>query len=43
MQCYGVHDTHSALHDKIVKTMQDNMWRVREIASGKKKKAKVAA
>lgn len=43
MQCYGVHDSHSALHDKIVKTMQENMWRVREIASGKKKKARVAA
>ncbi len=39
MQCYGVHDTHSVLHDKIVKTMKDNMWKVKEICARKNTKA----
>ena len=35
LQCYGEHDTHTPLHDSIVKTMNDNMWQVKEIRQGK--------
>ena len=30
-QCYGNHDKFTPLHDSIVKTMNENMWRVKEI------------
>lgn len=38
-QCYGDHDTHTALHNDIVKTMEDNMWQVKDIRYGKAKAA----
>ena len=34
-QCYGDHDTHTALHDAIIDTMMENMWQVKDIALGK--------
>jgi len=37
LQCYGTKDTHTPLHDDIVKTMNANMWQVREIAEGRKR------
>jgi DNA-directed RNA polymerase subunit RPC12/RpoP len=37
-QCYGDHDTHTALHKSILDTMEKNMWQVKEIRTGKKMK-----
>ena len=39
LQCYGNHDSHTALHNEIVKTMNENMGAVKEIKYGKKKVA----
>lgn len=39
LQCYGYHDSYTALHKEIVKTMEDNMWQVKDIRLGKAKAA----
>lgn len=39
LQCYGNKDTYSPLHKEIIKTMEDNMWQVKDIALGRKRKA----
>lgn len=39
LQCYGNKDTYSPLHKEIIKTMEENMWQVKEIALGRKRKA----
>jgi len=36
LQCYGKKDTHTPLHGAIVKTMNENMWQIKEIARGKR-------
>ncbi len=38
-QCYGFKDSHTAMHNEIVKTMEDNMWQVKDIRLGKVKAA----
>lgn len=35
VQCYGYHDSLTPLHNAIMDTMKENMWRVKEIAQGK--------
>lgn len=38
-QCYGFKDSHTEMHNEIVKTMEDNMWQVKDIRLGKVKAA----